>query len=226
MELIRNWWNKGRNYFEGVAILSDYIDDKDLLQLLANGESVHKRKRLETELLGILEKTKTSTENDQPIPVTLIPITKPLLRKRPTGNNPLYLAAYNEAMNTYKANQNKRAQLFAMAQPKDFSDMNLTERIAERRALALEVVKGYQLASELFDRADYVRDNGWLPDTETEEANLTLIPDELVYQTLNNRRKALSKLKKKETTADRIAKIQEHETVIAELAKRWKKLKN
>jgi hypothetical protein len=141
-------------------------------------------------------------------------------------NPDLYNACKAEADKNYKEVMNMRAVLFAMAPADDFSDANTPEKINNRTKLALDVVQGFQKISQLYDRADYVKLHGRLPDQDPGEENeYDHLSDHLVFAKLNNARKALSKLKKHEPTAERIALMQKHKSIIEKLEPKWLLLK-
>jgi hypothetical protein len=140
----------------------------------------------------------------------------------------LYAAAKAEADKAYKEMMNKRAILFSLAPLDDRTEANTEARIEARRQLALDVVQEYEYVSQLYDRADHVRIHGVLPDApvdDEEELNVDELPDHLVKPTLDNIRKNVNKIKKREQTAERVSIIQKHEANIEKLLHRWNALK-
>lgn len=142
-------------------------------------------------------------------------------------NPELYAASKLEADKIYKAAMNKRAVLFSMIPSDKYSQHNTPDLMEARRKLCLEVVSGYNHASELYDQADHVKLFGELPDQddpgiEEEVANL---PDFEVKPALDNARKALNKLKGRDQTAERVVLIQNHQLRIKKLEERWHSLK-
>ncbi|HVX00351.1 MAG TPA: hypothetical protein VHA52_07950, partial [Candidatus Babeliaceae bacterium] len=141
-------------------------------------------------------------------------------------NADLYEVARHEADIAYKKVMNARAVLFSLAKCEAWEDPNLPDKINQRAPLAIEVVTAYQKASDLYDRANFVNAYGYLPDQDhTGQQEYTHLQDHLVKLRLDNARKALNKLKAKETTAERIALIQKHEANIRVLEEKWKALK-
>ncbi len=142
-------------------------------------------------------------------------------------NPDLYKACKAEADAMYKQAMNKRAVLFSMVPDNRFEDPNKPDLVAGRKDLALEVIRLYNLASELYDRADHVKLHGRLPDQEAEdiENEVAELQDHEVKPALDNARKAKNKLKGKELTAERIALIQKHDQKIKALEERWHSLK-
>lgn len=160
--------------------------------------------------------------DDHNLPET--PIVSPAIDE--PRNEDLWLAAKREADTLYKTVMNKRAELFALGRMDDMTDPNAPNRIEARRQLALDVVQGFAEVSLLYERADYVKQHGRLPDMpEMEEPDSGEIPDHLVKQALDNARKNFSKMKNREQTAMRVALLQKHEETIKQLEKRWHSLK-
>ena len=132
----------------------------------------------------------------------------------------------NEADLAYKKVMNDRAVLFSLANVDDFTDPNMPAKVQEREKLAIAVVTGFQKVSDLYDTANYVKENGRLPNSDTStETEYDNLPDELVKQQLDNCRKAFNKLKSKEQTPVRIELMQKHQENIKKLEARWHSLK-
>lgn len=143
-------------------------------------------------------------------------------------NPALYQVCKAEADKSYKEVMNLRAELFALARPDEFSDPNTPDRIQQRSKLAVKVAEAFKNVSQLYDRADYVRMHGRLPDQgepDSEELDPDGLPDHLVKQTLDNLRKNYNKMKKREQTPERVALLQKHEVNIEKLEARWLLLK-
>lgn len=142
-------------------------------------------------------------------------------------NPELYKACKHEADMEYKQAMNTRALLFAMVPANKFEDPNRPDLVASRKGLALAAARQYNHASELYDRADYVKLNGRLPDQEADniDEEVANLENHEVKPALDNARKAMSKLKGREQTAERIALIQKHELKIKALEARWLSLK-
>ena len=142
-------------------------------------------------------------------------------------NSQLYDACIEEANTEYKKVMNARAILFKKAAADGFLDINKPDLIFDRGQLAIEVLQGWQKVSQLYDRADYVKQHGRLPSAEADledDNDYDVIPDSLVKQRLDNARKAYNKLKKKERTPERIALLQQHEANIKKLKAKWDSL--
>lgn len=143
------------------------------------------------------------------------------------ANPDLYNACKLEADHKYKEVMNKRAVLFKMVNVEGFEDPNVPAKIHARAQLAIEVVQGWQTVSQLYDRANYVKLHGRLPDggEDINEPEYDHLPDHLVKLRLDNARKAYNKLKKKEATPERVALMQKHEENISKLEKQWRSLR-
>ncbi len=240
LQLIKKWIDGPREFFTGVAIYRKLPDKHaPLLQLLSQGPSdIGKQKLLEAlkaaytslqaqELVNpehtgvtvrkVVLKPQEPVNTPQETPIEAVPV-----------NEPLYKAAKTEADNLYKQVMNARAELFAMARYDGMTDPNLPDLIEQRRPLAVDLVKAFKKVSELYDRADYVKKHGRLPDIEIpapDEELLEEIPDAQVKQKLDNLRKIYNKTKAKPVTAERALKLQKWEVEIKILEQRWHLLK-
>lgn len=239
LETIRAWLNGTREYYTGVVLYSKMGSDTSLLNLLKKGETPYTADRLLQEMLSICNELK-SQKNDPANPVQS-PVGVP--DNEPTGNqcapregnvhrelhhNPeLYVACKALADKTYKEVMNLRAELFALARADDYTDPNTPDKIKAREKLAVIVVLGFQKVSLLYNRADYVKKHGRLPDQndEQEENDYDALPDHLVKGALDNLRKNVNKMKKREQTPERLALIQKHQSNIQKLETRWRLLK-
>ena len=122
---------------------------------------------------------------------------------------------------------NARAVVFALANTGDFSDPNTPDRITARAKLALQVVQGFVKTSQLYDNAAFVKEYGRLPGSESGDDNeYDHLPDNLVKPTLDNLRKNINKIKKREQTPERVALLQKHEANLKKLESRWHSLKS
>lgn len=216
-ELLRNWLNGPRDYYKGVILLDTAGGDDSLLAVLRKGPNEFRVNRLEKELRQIFESL-----DETPSVVPLPKKEKKAVQadERPK-NVELYEACKREADAAYKKVMNMRAVLFNLAKDDD-GTVNLPNKIEEREKLAIDVVLGFQQASHLYDKANYVKGTGRLPETEdNRDSEYDNLPDSLVKQQLDNARKALSKLKKKEPTPERIELIQKHEENIQKLSAKW-----
>lgn len=220
-EVIRQWLNGNREYFTGVILLARAGGSPDLIAVLKKGPNDFRTKKL-------LEELKKFVQTPTFQPSTLKSELSTHKSPSPTLNPQLYESAITEAHTVYKKVMNTRAVLFARgkADQDDYTDPNLPDKIAARAPIAIDVVVGFQQASELYDRAEYVKRTGRLPETEDKAPiDVANIPDSLIKNQLDNARKALSKLRKKEPTAQRIELMQKHQATIENLEKKWHSLK-
>lgn len=220
-ELLRDWLNsRDKNYYKGVLIFSQLSTDAALLHLFQKSKTNYKEKRLLKELNKLYEALKPS--HLKPLVLQKIETVHTLTPPALPVNTELYNVCRAEALKVYKQAMNMRARLFALASVEEFEDPNLPGNVEARSKLAVEVVLQFNRASALFDKADYVKEHGHLPYDETEETtNYDALPDHLVKPTLDNLRKNLSKMKRKEPTPERIEKMQQHSQNIEKLLVRW-----
>lgn len=224
-QTLQVWLNEKGDYYTGVAIYSQLSHDANLLTILRKGPNEFREKRLKEILLEAYENLKGAAPTKSATKTPAKKITK-LHVEQPPVNPELYNACKIEADHKYKKVMNDRAILFKMAQVENFQDPNTIERIEARTKLAIDVVQEWKTVSELYDRANYVKLHGRLPDNGEEEENeYDHLPDHLVKLRLDNARKAYNKLKKKESTPERVALMQGHEETIKKLEKKWHSLK-
>lgn len=254
---LRAWLNGTREYFTGVALYDTLGADAVLKSLFKKGKTTFTYDRLQEELLKICndlkkQKHESTHSADRVVHSKLVKRQATDTSKHqeesqqaktkvehaannsstnaaPAQNNELYDACKKEADKKHKEVMNMRAELFALARMDDFTDINMPDKIQAREKLAIVVVTGYQQGSRLYDKADYVKQHGRLPnddDEEVQETNVDNIPDALVKQTLDNLRKNYNKIKKREQTPERIALMQKHEVTVKQLMARWEILKH
>jgi len=254
LDLIRQWLNSKKDYDTGVAIYSQNNPDGKLLAVLRNGENDFRRKRLLDEILVIYKnlsafpaeaiapgaKKIASNANKVASAANKIQETEIKYSQKEAKNIPavaeqeqtpankeLYDACKLAADTEYKKVMNARAVLFKKASPDSFIDVNKPDLIFDRGELAIEILQGWKKVSELYDRAEFVKESGRLPSTpesERPENEYEHIPDSLVKQQLDNARKAYNKLKKKTSTPERVALLQKHEANIKKLKEKWDSL--
>lgn len=143
------------------------------------------------------------------------------------ANPELYAACLEKAQKVYKIKMNKRALLFDMVPADQYSNPNAPDIVECRKDLALEILRLDKLSSELFDIADFVKKNGHLPhqDKPAEKENPYLnIPDIEVKPSIDNLRKNMRKMEKREQTPERIALLQKHDRNLQYLLNKWQSL--
>lgn len=254
LEQLRAWLNGDREYAAGVVLFSQLSENKPLVQLFSKGKTDYCYQRLQEELLHICNRLKSELNGSRgentpvgqssttSIPVTsgteqshadnatntrgvLAFVTTPSIDQDKQG---LYDACKAEADKHYKEVMNQRAELFALARPDITIDLNVPDKIQGRSKLAVQVAEGFKHVSALYDKADYVKLHGKLPnEAQTgadEELNVDNLPNHLVKQTLDNLRKNVSKMKKRAQTPERVALLQKHAGNIKKLEARWRSL--
>lgn len=213
LEQLRNWLNGTRDYWIGIVLYDHFGNNDTLKELFKRGESSFNRRKLDESLHAIWDQKNSKV----PEPAEKL--------KPPAENSELITACKLKADKEYKKIMNMRAVLFQLTNTKGTLDPNTPDLIKKRSQLALEVVSGYNHLSQLYDTVEFVKKTGRLPDQDLQENDVNLIPDHLVKQTLDNSRKNVNKLKKREQTPERIALIQYHEKNIEILIHRWQKIK-
>lgn len=206
-------------YEKGVLIYGLLPDcDKKLLELFKKRKSSWTNQRLQNEIKNYYISNNKTKPPQQ---------TKPPEQRQPFADSDIYKAAKIEADNVYKECMNKRALLFKLAEMEEFEDPNTPDNIKAREAITLEVLTLYQQATDLYIKADYIKQTGKIPYEETvfTRTDYNKIPDILVKQQLDNMRKNYGKLKTKKQTPEIIAKIEEHINGIKILNERWLLLK-
>ncbi len=243
LETLRTWLNGNKEYYTGVAIYATLGDNKALLSLFRQGKNAYNSQRLKEELLSICNilKSKLNTDDTKVrIPITTptntaikakIQHTETIYRQEhqhggitSPPNEELYNACKREADLVYKEAMNLRAELFALGKAKGYEDINRPDLVQQRSKMAVDVVVLYIKAGKLYDKADYVKKNGRLPnemEQDDEENEYNDLPDHLVKKTLDNLRKNYNKMKKRPQVSDRVALLQKHEKSIKKLAEKW-----
>lgn len=238
LETVRAWLNGTRDYKTGVALFSIVSKDKKLHATFAAGSSLNNTWRLQEEMLKICADLKAAArpvakapdkkKADAEIPVAQILQTAEAIQNLVTNANPeLYEACRDKATAVYKDTMNKRAVLFHMIPADSYDDPNRPDLVAARRSFCLDVVRGFNEASKLYDDADNAKLYGKLEKDpcETPTENFDDIPDARVKQELDNARKNFNKVKVKEKTPARVITTQLLEHKIKILSTRWDSLK-
>lgn len=218
LEFIEGWF-VNKNYWKGVVIYGNYEKhDARKLEILKKARTSDSIIALEHEFLNILKENHLERiiESDAGVGIRSVTIKKP-------KSEVLYMGCRSEADLLYKSVMNMRANLFAMAEPNSYKNINAADEIIGRKDLALSVMRGFKKVSELYDRAEFVKVNGVLPEVEFTE--IPDVPDVLVKLRLDNLRKSRHKLKVKVATPKRLQLLQQKEEEIKLLEARWKLLK-
>lgn len=252
VETISAWLNGTRDYRMGVELFKIFGSDTVLKNAFAKGETHFNSKRLHEEMLKIFNhlnsdnngKSKhraTTLSGGQGLPceekakpanidiADAIDNTVKKIKESVEIINPeLFQVTRQRAISVYKQAMDKRAVLFNMVPSEQYQDPNTQDAVEARSQLAIEVVNFYNLASQLFDDADYVKIHGRLPDHEPEQQEdpIDKLQPHEIKQALDNARKAFNKLKGKEETPERVALKQKHSRNIEKLEAKWHSLKH
>lgn len=234
VEKITAWLKGTRDYGTGVALYVAYGSDRKLKHALLQGKNPFNEKRLHAELSALAG---DSYQEKPVVHFTANPILQdvaakltppPLKIAAPSAG--LLAAVQTEAHNTWKELMNKRAMLFALCQTDGWEDENDPGKVSIRGRIALDILQYHEkVVVPAYDKLDHVRSTGKLPQVtnvnEVAEQDYELLPDHLVKQTIDNLRKNLGKIRKREQTPERIALIEKHEASLQKLLKRWAYLK-
>lgn len=220
LEKLRAWLNGGRDFEEGKRLYFCVGKNINLKALLVQGKSPLSEKKLLDELTAICNEMKAAEANNDVA-------VKQGATASPINNTALYEACLEEAKLAYKRAMNPRGELLRKAQQLSIADYNNEELVKDRGALAMATIEWYTEASLLFDRADYVKKHGKLPDEEYKQPTNTVaaLHDCMVFYTLETMKKYYNKLKKKSTTPERVVQLQQYAADIKILEERWRLLK-
>lgn len=211
IELLRKWLNGARDYASGVAIYGQLGENAALKNVLLKGRTEYLQQRLESELDAIYDQL-----NERPVEASSEP-----LRQKPR-NPALEDSAEQKATQLYKSMMNDRAVLFSLARQSLYIDPNQQDMVDQRRQLAIRVCEQNYAVSKAYEELDHIRSYGVLPGAAPNDQDP--VPDGLVKSTIDNIRKNLSKMRRREPTPQRVALIQQHEQKLAMLLNRWQKM--
>jgi hypothetical protein len=236
---IAAWLKGNRDYGMGVALYVAYGTDRKLKHALLQGKNPFNEKRLLAELSAMVhEMPVPGPANSQPqaVKFTAVPYRQqseqnPLPSIRITESSTALIArVQQEAFTAWKELMNKRAMLFALCQTDGWEDENEPGKVAMRGKLALEILEFHdKVVLPAYNRLDHVRATGTLPKemsaAPTQEEAYSALPDHQVKRTIDNLRKNLGKMRRREPTPERLAMIAEHEANLQKLLRRWDSLK-
>ena len=218
--LVIKWLTGNKEYHTGVAFLkicNPYYPDLAILQKSYNKYNV-----------GKLQEALQAFVDGKPLDIQVEKKTPVLTPTGDFSNTQLYISCKKEADLLYKEVMNARAVLFAgINSLLPHEDPNRPDLLEQRRTPAIDIALNYIKLSKLYDRADHVKKYGRLPYTDAEFIPVSTehIPDVLVKQNLDNLRKNINKMKKREQTPDRIALLNTHLLTLESLENRWQLLK-
>lgn len=221
-EQLRNWLNGDRNFQTGAALYCMLGENEAMKKLLKKGKTDYLQERLEQELDQLYDQLFSGPPPSLSGPPPLIP-SGPAIPK----NQALEEVCNNKATRLYKQMMNDRAILFSLAKTEIHEDPNTPDLIEQRRILALAVCEQNYAVSKAYDELDHVRKYGVLTNSSDSSTNeIPEVPDHLLKHHINNLRKNLGKIRKREQTPERLTLIQKHEQELKELINRWDKLSN
>lgn len=219
-ELIIRWKKSGKKYDDGVSIYVKYGDNDSLKKLLQKEQTEYCKNRLSEELDLLLNPQQFSGDSN----IVTEPISDPVPKNK-GENSPVYDSCIQEANKAYKESMNARAVLFSMI-PDGAHDINAPQLVDQRRDLALKTLRYHAMASELYDKADFVKTNGYLPDSgSNQQTKIQDVHDVMVFYELYNRRKRISRVNQRDKTPENVQESELLRTEIDELEKRWQSLK-
>ncbi len=231
LDTIISWLNGTRDYNMGAAIYNVVGENHAFKKLFSTGYTLYNNFKLQEELQSICNKLKASSKQSHTIAVgSKYNLEEKKFTKTTENSNPeLYEVQKNSTNKFYKEVMNKRAVLFSMVPDDQYTNYNTPDLIKAREQLCLEIVEGYNNVSKDYDKLDFIKANGHLPELnnavkEDVEAFVNNLSDFEVKPMLDNARKAKNKLVIKEQTPERLSLIQAHQQKIILLEKRWHSL--
>jgi len=214
-EKIIQWLSNPKAPFaEGVALYFANGNSLKVKHQLLQGETIANRALLVTSLKSIPGIPDVQPATDSPQLKTAI-----------------LASLRQEAFTAWKELMNKRAVLLRMCRFAPGEAENNPEHVQLRGRLALEIIRyNRNEVTTAYDNLYNYERNGQLPELPTEECEpdqdeYALLPDVRVKATIDNLRKNLSKIRKREPTPERLALIARHETNLQKLLARWHSLK-
>ena len=220
IETLRSWLNGSRDYRTGVVLFQEWCTDLKRLQVLAKYHNKRNAEWLADEIRAEFDRLKESAgSTSKPAKKTPVRFKEPDQQK----HNPLYEECRQEAIKAYKLVMRKRSKLLELTEAEDVNNTLLIER---RAPLALEIIKEWIRVSSLFERADFVKAHGKLPDgvnLETQE-DFAFIADSDIPATLIRLKNNLRKTRSRPVSEQRLKRIAELEDQIKKLQQKWDSL--
>ncbi len=220
LDVLRAWLNGKRDFAEGVKIYFKVGENLQKKSLFLKGKTDFSYTLLQEELTEICQQLKAQSSAPRQ---SVAPPPAPIAD---TNANPeLYEACKREADKKYKEAMNIRAVLFNAIPSELSADPNRPDLVLQRKEPALQVMQLYNEASYLYDRANYVKQHGRLPEDESKQDEETQVHDVMVYYTLTACLKNYNKLKNRSPTPERVRLLQKYVEEIKKLEERWHLLK-
>lgn len=212
-EAIQRWLSSPtKDWQQGVALYMAHGQDLLFKRTLLMGQNEFARKRLVRELDLVVGAVQAAAGPVKPDADVLAAVTA-------------------EAHKTWKELANMRARLFALCKTAPWDDENAPQKVQLRGEMALDILKYHDtVVVPAYNRRDYVLQHGQLPPPETvvatvESTDHVHVPDHMLKATIDNLRKNLSKIRKREPTPERLQLIASHEATLENLLNRWHSLK-
>lgn len=213
------WLNGKKDYWIGVTIYRWYHPEAAIIPMLLKGPTAFTTKYITDALWAVYRQQKNAGKPEIKAEATPDKPQEPDTAKAPAADyshTELYQSAREEANRQYKEIMNTRALLFSKVRDPHFiGDHNREDLVKERRPLALAIVKGNKLYTDLYDKADYIRTTGQMPsfpvDQQEEEPDLSAMTDPELAHFQENTRKNLSKVKKLKPSPEILNRLQKLE---------------
>lgn len=209
------------NFSEGVALYFAVGNSLVTKHKLLQGDTPENRALLRKSLAEIVP-------NILPQPNTGEIVASAIQQQENTSEHKTALVAAlrQEAFNSWKELMNKRAVLFKLCRHEMWEEENSPERVALRGKLALEIIAfNRKEVNRAFEAVAYAEEHGKPPthpeDITNEEDEYAHLPDIALKATIDNIRKNLSKIRKREQTPERMDLIKKHERNLEKLLARW-----
>lgn len=207
-------------FAEGVALYFAYGSNLLTKHKLLQGESPENRTLLRNSLLEIPGIREARPAETQP-PASTTPTA---------AHTALVAALRQEAHLHWKELMNMRAVLFRLCRHEVQEAENEPQKVQIRGKMALDIILyNRKVVTPAYDKVRYAEQHGTLPPDalQAQEApeDYLHLPDHKVKSTIDNIRKNLSKLRKREPSPERLALIARHESNLEKLLARWHSLK-
>src|SRR6185436_13976409 len=137
LQILRKWFNGKKEYFTGVSLYSQIQGhDHHLLELMKKGPTEFTRKKLGDELVAhyaLLQAQEGAKIQGSVIGVRAVKMKSSansangngqLVENSEIKNPELYRVCKEKADRLYKEVMNQRAELFALARPDEYTDLN------------------------------------------------------------------------------------------------------
>ena len=207
MQLINNWFKGNKNYFVGLSLYKTFGTDEALKSLFAKGYNAYNAKRLEEELQKLI------TAKTLPKPVVKIVASNTETSVMPDSADAVLVSIKAEWMPYYTRMNYLRYEL-------DKHKGNEPEQIAARKPIALEILELEKKCNHLWEKADYYKQLGKLPNVKEVKIVAAEKPVDFAKQLENikrNIRRNANKLKAEPSNAVYALRHEEYKKTYKEL---------